>query len=186
MKYDLRSRGVSVAAAANVMVSATFAATSVGWPETIELLTRERTQAEVCAGLLKSRGDQAAIAAGEINYEMGRAAMDGVIAGLMTSLAEGAKPNSLSTIETDLQSSGKTLREICNVAIVTTSTDVGEKGVFSEIAKSAVEPLIHAISSGVAAVWAQHLESNERKFTTITTRLEAAKWPRFGDIKPVR
>jgi hypothetical protein len=83
---------------------------SLGWPQTIDLLTQERSQAETCVGLLKSSGDQSAIANAKAIYGTARADMDGVIAGLTTALVEGGKPESLPTVRASLEGSGKSLR----------------------------------------------------------------------------
>ncbi len=51
---------------------------TAGWPDTIDLLTEERSQAEACAALLKSSGERPAIAQGRIAYSGAKAASDGV------------------------------------------------------------------------------------------------------------
>ena len=61
----------------------------IGWPEVIADLTTQRTQAETCIGLIKSRGDAATIDSAKTTYVMAKADMDGVIAGLETVLGGG-------------------------------------------------------------------------------------------------
>jgi hypothetical protein len=70
---------------------------TLGWPEVIDDLTKERGQAETCVGLIKSSADEAAIAGAKVTYGTARD-MDGVIAGLTTALVEGGKPESLPTV----------------------------------------------------------------------------------------
>jgi hypothetical protein len=49
--------------------------------------------------------------------------------------------------------------------------------------KAAVEPLITAISDRVGALWTRHVEKDKFELETKKrTQLEAAKWPKFGDI----
>src|SRR5208337_3653296 len=81
---------------------------TLGWPEVIDDLTKERTQAETCVGLIKSSGDQSAIADAKVTYGTARAEMDGVIAGL-------------TTVRASLESSGKSLKAICDAATKTDS-----------------------------------------------------------------
>ena len=54
---------------------------TVGWPETVDKLNEQRSQAEACLELLRDSGDQAAIRNGRIAYGAAKSASDGVIAG---------------------------------------------------------------------------------------------------------
>jgi len=56
------------------------------------------------------------------------------------------------------------------------------KGVWEEIARGAVEPLFTAISAGVSTLWSRHVEKDKLELETKKSQLEAAKWPKFGDI----
>jgi hypothetical protein len=157
-----------------------MAQATLGWPEVIDLLTKTRTQATTCVEVLKSSGDKAALASAQLTYGMAEAEMDGVIAGLTTALVEGGNPNRLPTVRTGLETSGKGLKEICDAAVKTITPDT--KGVWDEVAKGAVEPLIKAISDGVGALWARHVDEDKLELETKKSQLEAARWPRFGDI----
>jgi hypothetical protein len=66
------------------------AQTTPGWPETIQLLAQQRTQAEACVQTLKQGGDKAAVATGRLTYGAAKAQADGVIAGLTVALVQGA------------------------------------------------------------------------------------------------
>jgi hypothetical protein len=61
---------------------------TAGWPETIDRLSEQRSQAEACVALLKDSGDAAAIRKSRIVYGAAKAASDGVIAGFTTGLVE--------------------------------------------------------------------------------------------------
>ena len=131
-----------IASASIWIVPATLCAAqaSLGWPEVIALLTKARTQATTCVEVLKSSGDKAALASARLTYGMAEGEMDGVIAGLTTALVEGGDPDRLPTVRTSLETSGKGLKEICDAAVKTITPNT--KGVWEEIAKGAVEPLI--------------------------------------------
>jgi hypothetical protein len=157
-----------------------MAQAALGWPEVIALLTKARTQATTCIEVLKSSGDKAALASARLTYGMAEGEMDGVIAGLTTALVEGGDPDRLPTVRTSLETSGKGLKEICDAAVKTITPNT--KGVLEELAKGPVEPLIKSISDGVGAVWTRHVEREKLELETKKSQLEAAKWPKFGDI----
>jgi hypothetical protein len=154
---------------------------TLGWPEVIDRLTQEREQVVTCVGLLKSSGDAAANSV-KATYELARGDMDGVIAGLTVVLVEGGKLEGLPTIRDSLERSGKNLKDICDAALKTIAPHT--KGVWEEVAKGAVEPLIKAISDGIGAVWAWSADKDKLATDTKKTKLEAARWPEFGNIAP--
>ncbi len=164
----------------NVATTLYAAQQALGWPEVIALLAKTRTQATTCVEVLKSSGDKAALASAQLTYGMAEGEMDGVIAGLTTALVQGGNPDSLPTARTSLETAGKGMKEICDAAIKTITPNT--KGLWEEIAKGPVEPLIKAISDGVGALWTRHVEKDALELETKKTQLEAAKWPKFGDI----
>jgi hypothetical protein len=155
-------------------------AAPMGWPEVIDLLTRERSQAETCVGLVKSRGDAAAVDQAKTTYLMAKEDMDGVIAGLEVVLADGGKPESLPAVRASLDASGKSLKTICDAAVRTATPNT--KGVWDELAKGAIEPVVNKLSDGISALWTRHVEKDKLAMETKKAKLEAAKWPEFGDI----
>jgi hypothetical protein len=56
------------------------------------------------------------------------------------------------------------------------------RGVWEEIARGPIEPLVKATSDGVGALWTRHIEGDHLELETKRTQLEAAKWPKFADI----
>ena len=168
--------------AAAAIVATAAAATSLGWPDTIERLTQLRTQAQSCVDLLKSSGDMAAIRNGRIVCESAKAEADGVIAGLVAALVEGGKPERLTSLQADLGGAGAGLRETCDAAVkASSSAGGGTKGVVEDIARAAIEPVIAAIASGAGALWKQRVDRDALELATVKAQLEAAKWPDFGD-----
>ena len=141
---------------------------------------KARTQATTCVQVLKSSGDKAALAGAQLTYGMAEGEMDGIIAGLMTALVQGGDPSSLPTARASLATAGKGLKEICDAATKTIAPNT--KGVWEEIAKGPIEPLIKAISEGVGALWTRHVEKDKLEIETKKSQLEAAKWPKFADI----
>jgi hypothetical protein len=153
---------------------------TLGWPEVIGLLAKAKTQATTCVQVLKSNGDKPTLTRIQLTYGMAEGEIDDVIAGLTTTLVQGGNPDSLPTTRTSLETAGKGLQEICDAAVKTITPNT--KGVWEEMAKGAVEPLIKAISDGVGALWTRHVEKDKLEIETKKTQLEAAKWPKFSDI----
>jgi len=166
--------------AAMIPTTLCAAEATLGWPEVIALLAKARTQATTCVQVLKSNGDKAAVARAQLTYGLAEGEMDGVIAGLTTALVDGGNPASLPTAQASLETAGKGLREICDAAVKTVTPNT--KGVWEEITKGAVEPLVKAISDGVGGLWTRHVEKDKLEIETKKTQLEAAKWPKFSDI----
>ena len=152
----------------------------LGWPEVIALLAKAKTQATACVGVLKANGDRAAIASASLTYGLAEGEMDGVIAGLTTALVEGGSPSSLPTAQASLETAGKGLKEICDAAVKSVTPNT--KGLWEEISKGPIEPLIKAISDAVGALWTRHVEKEKLELETKKTRLEAARWPAFAGI----
>jgi hypothetical protein len=172
---------MKIAAACGAMVfllAPALAQTSVDWPETIDLLAQQRTQAETCVATLKSSSDKAAIATGRLTYGAAKSQSDGVIAGLTVALVQGGQPNALPMVLTSLKKAGGGLQEVCDAALKTASA-AGSRGLVEDILKAPIEPIVNAISSGVSALWTGHVERDKLGLQTIKGQLDAAKWPDF-------
>jgi hypothetical protein len=161
-----------------VLLAPALAQTSVDWPETIELLAQQRTQAETCVATLKSSSDKAAVATGRLSYGAAKSQADGVIAGLTVALVQGGKPDALPMVLASLKKAGTGLQEVCDAAMKTASA-AGSRGLVEDILKAPIEPIVNAISSGVSALWTGHVEKDKLELETIRGQLEAAKWPDF-------
>lgn len=149
----------------------------IGWPEVIDRLTQEKQQAITCVSLLKASGHADGV---KESYELARGDVDGVIAGLEITLVDGGKPGTLPTIQQSLENAGKSLESICDAAVRTLPPHA--KGVWDEIAKATVEPLIKAISEGIGVLWTWKVDNDKLALDTKRSKLEAAKWPEFVDI----
>ena len=154
-------------------------AATTGWPETMDLLTEQRSQAESCVNLLKSSGDKATITAGRNAYNTAKAKADGVIAGFSIALVEGGKPEDLPRIQANVEKAGAGLQEVCDAAVKAASSASGTKGVVEDIAKGAIGPVVDGIKSAASTLWTRHVEKDALEIETIKGQLEAAKWPDF-------
>jgi hypothetical protein len=177
---------ILVAAIQALIAPAAAAATSLGWPETIEQLAEARSRAEICAETLRSSADKAAIKSGGFTYGLAKSAAHGAIAALTVALVQGGKPETLPTVLANVKKAGAGLQEVCDAALKTVSDSGGTKGVVEDILKAPVEPIINAISAGVSALWARKVETDKLEMETIKTQLEAAEWPDFGGVAPAQ
>ena len=154
------------------------AQTSLGWPDMIDLLVQQRSQAEACVEALKSSSGGGAVATSQRTYRIAKAQSDGVIAGLTVALVQGGEPDALPTALTSLRQASDGLQEVCKAALTAASAG-GSKGLVEDILKAPVGPVVNAISSGVSALWTRHVEKDKLELETIKGQLEAAKWPDF-------
>jgi hypothetical protein len=155
----------------------------LGWPEVIARLTQERMQAETCVGMIKSSKNAGAITAVKTTYETTKPRVDGAIAGLVAALVEGGKPEALPSVRDDLETTGKTLKEICDAALATLKSNSHQKGDWREaIATAAVEATLKPMIDWLSEQWARLRETDKLEIETKKAQLEAAKWPKFGDI----
>ena len=163
-----------------ILSTSAVAQPTVGWPETIDRLTEQRSQAEACVALLKDSGDAAAIRKSRVVYGAAKAASDGVIAGFTIGLVERYKPERLPPLQANLERAGKGLKEVCDAAVASGSAAAATKGIVGDLAKGAVEPVVAALKDGAGALWARHVEADKIEIESIKGQLDAAKWPDFG------
>lgn len=168
------------------MASGISRAADIGWPEAVGRLAGERSKAETCAALLKGHGDKQQSFRGQLAYGEAKANFDAVIAGLVTALTEGGNPKSLPSLQTDLEHGATGLGNFCQTVSDLLPNASGQKGVVADIAKAAVEPVIKALSEGVAALYNNHRKDDALTIETIKTQLEATKWPEFAEVKAAR
>jgi hypothetical protein len=161
-------------------------AAGIGWPEAVSRLAEQRSKAETCVGVLKGLGDKAQIARGRLDYAPVKGNFDALIAGLITALSEGGSPQSLPSLETELQHGTSGLKEFCKTAAALIPNGSGQKGILDAIVKAAIEPVINALSDAVAALYRDHRKDAALTRQTIQTQLEAAKWPDFGAVQALR
>jgi hypothetical protein len=159
----------------------------IGWPEAVGRLAGERSNAENCAAALKGYGDKQQVSRGQLAYGEAKANFDAVINGLITALTEGGNPKSLPSLKTDLELGASSLREFCKMASdLLPSSSATNKGILDDIVKGAIQPVIDALSKGVAAIYNNHRNDNALSRETIKTQLEAAKWPNFAEVKAAK
>jgi hypothetical protein len=158
-------------------------AAGIGWPEAVSRLAEERSKAELCIASLKRYGKPEQIEQRRLAYGTAKADFDGVISGLIIALGEGEKPESLPNLDAKLAHGATGLGQFCKSVSDLVPNSSGQKGVLDEMVKAAVEPVVKALSDGVATLYNNHRKDDALTRQTIQTQLEAAKWPDFGEVK---
>jgi hypothetical protein len=158
----------------------------IGWPEAVGRLARARPKAETCAAALKGYGDQQQSSLGQLAYGEAKANFDAVIAELITALTEGGNPKSLPSLEIDLEHGAAGLGNFCKMVSDLLPSTSGQKGTLDDIVKGAIQPVIDALSKGVATIYNNHRKDDALTRETIKTQLEAAKWPNFAEVKAAK
>jgi hypothetical protein len=158
-------------------------APDIGWPEAVGRLAGERSKATTCAASFKQYADAQQMPQGQLTYGAAKAGYDAVIAGLETALGEGESPEGLPGLEADLERGALALGQFCKMANDALPESSGQKGIVEDIVKAAVEPVIGALKDAVSALYNDHRNDQALVRETIKTRLEAARWPSFVDIK---
>jgi hypothetical protein len=171
----------------SVVGSAMGQSTTLTWAAAVAPLAGARSQAEVCVAILKRYGNSAEIANGQLAYGKAKSDSDAVIAGLITALATREAPGALPSLQAKATSSLTALAEFCNSVndIVSAAVPPGQRDVWSALAKIAgIEPLIKAVSDGVAALYNNYRSDTALTRKVIETQLEAARWPDFMKVEP--
>lgn len=145
-------------------------------------LNNLRPKALTCGGLIKHYGSHADTAQAALTYADGKREVDAVISGLTVALTPGGKSAGLPSLQSHLTVAKAKLEALCSVAEHRVPQDPGRKGVIDEIAKAAIEPLVSAISKGVAALYTDHRSDADLTRKTIISQLEGARWPDFSSI----
>jgi hypothetical protein len=113
----MKRTGVVAQLALAICAGAAHGQSTVGWPETVDRLNQQRSQAVACLELLKDSGDAAAIRKGRFIYKSAKSFSDGVISGFTVALVEGYKPDKLPPLQAHLELAGKGLKDVCNAAV---------------------------------------------------------------------
>lgn len=152
----------------------------IGWQEAVARLAYERTRAVTCARALKHYGDDVAKELGLIAYGEAKAEMDGVIVGLMVTLAQDQTPESLPDLEAGLQRGVKGREAFCKSVLPLLPNTSGTKSPLADLVSGALEPLIVALKE----IYLEHRDVDRLTRATIQTQLEATTWPAFDAITP--
>jgi hypothetical protein len=156
------------------------------WPEATARFSEMRTRAETCVGLFKTYAKPSQIAHGKLTYSEAKAKIDGAISGLITALATNSRTDSLPNLQSMIDEGSAGLIAFCDSTAKVVPRVSGQRSPIADIVKEAIEPLVKAVSSGVAALYNNHRSDAELTRRTIQTQLEAAKWPTFDAVERAR
>ena len=155
---------------------------SMTWPEATAQIVKLRTISETCVSIIKQYGNAAQKGQTRLDYGDAKANADAIIAGLTVALYADGKSDSLPSLQKDLQTASNDVQSFCGTASKILPASSRHKGVVDELAKASIEPLIKAVSDGIAALYNNHRNDKELVKKTIQAQLEAAKWQDFDKI----
>ena len=115
-----------------------------------------------------------------MSYSKAKADTDAVIAGLIIVLSENGKPASLSDLDSKLEDAVSGLSDFCKAVNELLPGASGERGVWEELLKASIEPLIATLRAAVGTLYADYQKASALTRETIRTQLEAARWPDFN------
>jgi hypothetical protein len=157
-------------------------ATPMGWPDATANLIQLKTTSETCVSIIKQYGNVNQKAHARLEYGSAEGNANAVISGLEVALFSSGKITDLQTLQSNLKLASDEVKESCNIASAMIPSTKGHKGVVDEIAKAAIEPLVKAVSDGIAALYNNHRADKDLTKRTIQTQLEAAKWQDYDKI----
>jgi len=165
-----------------VVCTAIGRAGGIGWPEAVARLTKERSNAEVCVASLKGRGNSEQVSRGRLAYGAAKADLDAVIAGLMTALSEGGNPESLPSLEAELERGASGLAAFCKTVNDLPLSTVAPKNWVGDAVKEAIEPLIKT-SVRSRLDYLHEFPQRQGRDTHEHSNPAGAKWPDFDTVQ---
>ena len=152
-----------------------------GWQDAVATLTRERELAVAGVTALKAGGDQAAIAQGTVLYGEGKAAFDGVIAGLLVVIrTTGGTPDRLQDLTGQVQRGSERRQALGRLVPPARRAIRGIQFGLSDLTASLIGPLVAAVTT----LYHNFRADDHLRRETIAHSLEAARWPAFDTIPP--
>jgi hypothetical protein len=154
------------------------------WPETIADLAQARTTAVGCVRRLKVFENRSQIMQGGDAYSEAKSDFDGIIAGLRVALYETKGVDSLPDLRSRLRKGYDSLARLCKASDAVVPHESGERGSTLEaLLHGPIEPLIKAVSAGIAALYDDHRQRKANERHVIEMQLKAAEWPSFDAIE---
>jgi hypothetical protein len=152
----------------------------ITWQKLIAELATERTKVETCVGLLKKYGNAVEIDQGALQYSQGKAAIDGLIAGLSVTLAQRSGLASLPDLQERLQL-GVTVRStLCNKAHALLPPEKVDL-------KALIGGFLGGVGQGLPDLLGKVFQDQSKTagmIETIQQELKATAWPEFVSVPP--
>ena len=170
-----------------LFLPASFANTqpaALTWPDAVADVAQWRTIATACVGsfkeFAKEYSKEADIVAARMAYAKAKSDSDAVIAGLITALSEGGKPESLSDLHARLERSVSNLEEFCKTAerlVPNVPKTSRRRSFLFEILNAITKEAKDKLYTAVASIYEYYKGEPEKIRETIRRQLEAARWP---------
>jgi hypothetical protein len=194
MRFGLRPKFFALAMLVWFCPALSLLAAEMGWQDAIDQLTEQKYNAISCAEVYKKYHGEKKSPQGQLVYGEAQAGFNGTIAGLITALSEGEKPESLESLDKKLEQGASKLLNFCKMsADLLPPGSTGQRDTLDAIveglgrAGAGIEAVLKALPDGVRTLYSDYIKPEKRLIQeTIKTNLEAAKWPDFGEIKSAK
>ena len=151
----------------------------IGWQQQVAALAAERARAETAAGIVKRLGGPGDLAMAEIEYGDGRAEIEAVVAALTVALEQGKGADDLADLEARL---GRAVA--AREALARRALDLAAgAGTRSALVDLLAPEAMKALFAAIGGLWRRRADRDAALRQTIATRLEAARWPAFADLR---
>jgi hypothetical protein len=159
---------------------------AINWQEAAGVLAEERAFAESGAGFLKTyaAADPAALLHGQRLYAAAKAASDGLIERFLVVLAEGRDPRQADDLKEAAERAFVTRLAFSRHVDQVLPDLSGTRSVLLDALAKPAADLVTALIEGGITIWQEFRSGDALKRQTISTRIEAQRWPAFVDVKP--
>jgi hypothetical protein len=157
---------------------------AINWQAAAGTLAEEKSFAESDANLLKTEaaGDRAALLRGQQLYAEAKAASDGLIARLLTVLADDRDPaDALDLKQAAERAFVSRLAFSRHVADALPDLTGTRSVLLDALAKPAVD-LVKGLIEGGIAVWKEYRRGSELRRATLRAQLEQHRWRDFTEL----
>jgi hypothetical protein len=151
---------------------------TLSWQSEVAELTAEKERAVIAAGIIKRLGGPGDVTAAEIAYGDGRAETEAVIAALIIALEQGTGADDRADLDARIERA-TAARETLGRRAQDLAAGAGARGPALDLLTSALPALL----SAVGALWTRRTDRDASSRAAIATRLDAARWPAFADLK---
>lgn len=151
----------------------------ISWQDAVGRLEAERDRATSAAAVIRRAGKPAEVTRAELIYGEGMAEANGMIATLIVAVGQGGVDN-IDTVEQRLASAVDARERLARLAL-----DIGDRatGKTKAVTPDLVLKALDLLQKAVGAILGHRAERDAVTRKDITTRLKAARWPAFAEIK---
>lgn len=152
----------------------------ISWQGAVGVLEAERDRATSAAALIRRVGTAGQVTRAELIYGEGMAEANAMISTLIVAVGQGGVDD-IDAVEKRLAHVTEARKRLGQLAQAGAEREPGQKAVAPDLLVTLGAQTLRAV---IGAIWGHRAEHDAVTRKDITGRLEAARWPAFGAIKP--